>query len=204
MVYGDREGPNLLFSTGLFGTMPDYLYGDLLKELQKNMTILTINGPIFSKDVVDLTNLLKVDDISYLAHSSFDYDILECGVIKNAVLVDPICIPKITMNPFLKVEMASVALDYPCSVIKSEKLYKSSLDLPSWQELDIDGDVTYEMYCDVGHPDILDDFWANLAKITNLWGTADWNFGTAENAFQIRKEYRSYIVQMCKTRLLKQ
>ena len=194
------NGPPVLFSTGLFGTMPSQFYNEVINKLRKNITVVTIDGilPITPKDVVELTDALKVDRISYVSHSSFNSGILETGKLNSAVLLDPIVIPQFNINGF---NTESVDVDYPVLVIKSEKLYQSKLDLPSWQELEINGNVNNEIYDDVGHPDILDDMWANVAKSTQLWGTAQgdimpfnqWKFDNTNTIPKIRREYREYV-----------
>tara|TARA_B100000780_G_scaffold203969_1_gene144825 strand:+ start:6253 stop:7158 length:906 start_codon:yes stop_codon:yes gene_type:complete len=201
------RGPPVLFSTGLFGTMPAQFYTEIIKYLKHNLTIVTIDGamPITPKDVVDLADSLKVDQIAYIGHSSFNPEILETGRINNAVLIDPIVLPNLDVNGILSgglnnIEGRSITIDYPVLIIKSEKLYQSKLDLPTWQELEINGDVEVEIYDGVGHPDILDDQWANIAKNTELWGTAqgksvsfkDWKLDNKNTVPAIRKEYRNY------------
>ena len=202
------RGPPVLFSTGLFGTMPTQFYNEIIKNLKHNLTIVTIDGamPITPKVIVDLADSLKVDQIAYIGHSSFNPEILETGRINNAVLIDPIVLPNLDVNGILSgglnnIDGRSVTIDYPVVIIKSEKLYQSKLDLPTWQELEINGDVEVETYDGVGHPDILDDQWANLAKNTELWGTAqgksvpfkDWKLDNKNNVPAIRKEYREYV-----------
>ena len=38
------SGPPVVFSSGLFGTMPRELYGEFISNLKKNVTILSINN----------------------------------------------------------------------------------------------------------------------------------------------------------------
>ena len=174
------SGPPVLFSTGLYGSMPQQMYNELIKNLKKNVTIATINGilPITPNDIDDLTDCLKVDTISYVSHSSFNPKILESDKINNAILIDPIIIPNLDIitllnSGFNALDNSDINVDYPVVIIKSKKLYESKLNLPTWQELKINGDfVEFDTYDGVGHPDILDDSWANFAKSLNLWGTA--------------------------------
>ncbi len=202
------KGPPVLFSTGLFGTMPQQFYNNLISQLKKEVTVITFNGimPITPDDVSLLTDELKVDSIMYASHSSFNPDILELKNINTAVLVDPIVIPNLDINGFISggfnsLDGRTVEVDYPVSIIKAEKLYQSSLELPTWQELEIKGDVQSEVYDGVGHPDILDDTWANIAVSTKLWGVAkgdkvpfnEWKYDSKNTVPEIRKEYRNYI-----------
>lgn len=202
------RGPPVLFSTGLFGTMPQQFYNELIKSLKHNVTIVTFDGvmPIMPKDITDLADSLKVDTITYAGHSSFNPDLLETDRINNALLIDPIVIPYFDVNGILSgglnnIDGRTITLDYPVVVIKSEKLYQSKLDLPTWQELQINGNVKNEIYDGVGHPDLLDDTWANIAKNTNLWGSAqgetmnfkEWKYDNKNTVPSIRKEYRQYV-----------
>jgi len=202
------RGPPVLFSTGLFGTMPEQFYTQLIKNMKHNVTIVTLDGimPIMPKDITDLADSLKVDSITYAGHSSFNPVLLETDRINNALLIDPIVIPEFDINGILSgglnnIETTSISVNYPVIVIKSEKLYQSKLDLPTWQELEINGNVQSEIFNGVGHPDILDDTWANLAKSTELWGTAqgetvgfkEWKYDNKNTIPSIRKEYRQYV-----------
>ena len=202
------NGPPVLFSTGIFGTVPQQFYNQFIKSLKHNVTVVTIDGllPIAPSDINDLADSLKVDSLAYVGHSSFEPTLLETNRINNAVLIDPIVIPEINMNTIFtngidNIDPRSVSVSYPVIIIKSEKLYKSKLNLPTWQELTINGNVKSEIYNGVGHPDILDDTWANIAKSTNLWGTAQgeivnfrqWKYDNTNTIPSIRKEYRDYV-----------
>ena len=130
------RGPPVLFSTGLFGTMPQQFYNELIKSLKHNVTVVTLDGamPITPKDITDLADSLKVDSLTYVGHSSFNPDLLETDRINNALLIDPIVIPALDINGVLSgglnnIDGRTITLDYPVVVIKSEKLYQSKLDL---------------------------------------------------------------------------
>jgi hypothetical protein len=202
------RGPPVLFSTGLFGTMPQQFYNEVIKNLKHNVTIVTFDGmmPIMPKDITDLADSLKVDSLTYVGHSSFNPALLESDRINNALLIDPIVIPSLDVNGILSgglnnIEGRVINVDYPVVIIKSEKLYQSKLDLPTWQELQINGNVKNEIFDGVGHPDLLDDTWANVARNTDLWGAAqgetmsfkEWKYDNKNTVPSIRKEYRQYV-----------
>ena len=76
-----------------------------------------------------------------------------------------------------------------------------SKTLPQWQDPDFRctiEDITYE---DVGHPDILDNTWANIAKNIGLWEMAEtekmdfknWKFKVNTEIPKMRKKYRKFI-----------
>jgi hypothetical protein len=193
------KGPPLLFSTGLYGTMPRRFYNKLLNDLKKNVTIVTINNfNIMQPDDIDnIVDKLRVDSIAYLSHSSFNPEVLENDKINSAVLLDPICLPKIN---FVGITRPHANIDYPVLIIRSEKLYNTKNPLPDWQEIEIETSqtITDEIYRDVGHPDILDDFWADIAKNFGFWSMAeqdimefkDWRTNLKTDIPMIRKQYR--------------
>tara|TARA_B100001093_G_C26844221_1_gene1021991 strand:+ start:2856 stop:3581 length:726 start_codon:yes stop_codon:yes gene_type:complete len=191
------NGPPVLFSTGLYGTMPRFFYNEFVSDLKKNFTIVTIEGldPIKPQDIDDVADAIKTDTLAYISHSSFEPEILESKRINTAIMLDPISIPKVSFNG---VEQHSVSFDYPALVIKAGKLYDAKAPLPEWQNIEMNGDVKYETYEDVGHPDILDDNWANIAKQIGLWEMVegemmsfkDWKLNGKNSIPQIRKQYR--------------
>lgn len=199
------NGPPVLFHTGLFGSMPNLLYNDLINNIKKNVTLISFkdNFPITVNDIEDVANSLSVKSIGFISHSSFNIDILNSDKINSAVLCDPIVIPEFSVNGLLP---KSVQTKAPIYIIKAEKTYDSKIELPSYQIPEIIGNCTYEIYNNVGHLDLLDDVWANLGKKTNFWeGTKgpltdfkNWKFdknsiGKSYLNKENRKKYRNHI-----------
>ena len=195
------KGPPLFFSTGLFGTMPNFLYSNFLNKLKKKFTIITIDGifPVTNQDITDIVEELAVDSISYMSHSSFNYNILENDKINNAIIIDPITLPKININGISK---RIIKVKYPIISIKASKLYNAEVPLPDWQNPKIIGNITSYLYGNIGHPDILDNRWANLAKKYGFWESSDgkifnyknWSYEKNNNNInQIRMDYRNFI-----------
>ena len=194
------QGPPFLFSTGLFGTMPSLFYGDFLNLLKKNITIVTIDGfsPITEDTIGEVCQALNVDKIGYLGHSSFFPEVLNNNVFEKAILLDPINLPWISFDGLSN---TIINVNYPIFIVKSGKLYCGSKTLPEWQDPEfkcVIEDITYD---DVGHPDILDDFWANIAKPIGIWEMAEgekmnysnWKFNVNTEIPKIRKNYRKAI-----------
>lgn len=204
------RGPPVLFSTGLFGTMPRFLYNDFLSNLEKKCTIITFNdySPLNSDDIDDVVNKICVDKIGYISHSSFNYNILENDKIKSAALLDPICLPEINLNGASK---RTINLNYPILTIKASKLYDADFSLPDWQDPNFQGkNITNIVYKNVGHPDILNDQWANLAKNYGFWDSTNgeiikfdyWNYKD-NNIKKIRNKYRKIIAYKIQKFILK-
>tara|TARA_Y100000389_G_scaffold158242_1_gene159609 strand:- start:63 stop:791 length:729 start_codon:yes stop_codon:yes gene_type:complete len=199
-LYG--KGPPVLISTGLYDAMPLFLYRELVESIKHNFTIVNVEDVISvqnSDDVSDVVNALKSDKISIISHSSFNPSLLSSDKIEKIVLLDPITIPSVS---FSGVQRDNIKLDYPTLVIKAEKLYRGEKTLPKIQQPEIGGaNVTHEIYLNVGHPDILDDIWANFAKTIGIWEMVDdkpveyktWRYNYGKNISVVRKRYRKYV-----------
>lgn len=200
-------GPPVIFSSGLFNTMPRFLYNDLVNKLKHNVTVVTITdfSPLTKSDVNDIANSLNVNQVSYISHSSFNPEVLESDKINKAILVDPICLPQVNVGTFSQIDVDRVNIDvkFPVMIFKAEKLYEGVKTLPEWQDPEINGIVYSETVENVGHPDLLDDAWAEVAKTLGFWDTAhgdkmdfkDWKFIKNNNVKEIRKNYRDYVAE---------
>ena len=196
------QGPPFLFSTGLFGTMPSAFYSDFINYLKKNITIVSIDGfnPITEETIDEVCNALNVDKIGYLGHSSFFPEVLNNNNIEKAILLDPINLPWIN---FQGLSNSIINVKYPILVIRAGKLYRGSKTLPDWQDPDFRCEVETLVYDDVGHPDILDNTWANIANTIGIWEMAEgekmnysnWKFNVKTEIPKIRKTYRKAIAQ---------
>lgn len=197
-------GPPVLFSTGLFGTMPHFFYSNFIKDLKKNFSIIEVSGykPIIKQDIYDIVNALSVTSIGYISHSSFNPEVLETDKINSALLIDPICVPSLSPSGF---QTRDIYVKYPIQIYYAEKLLITETPLPEWQKPNFYGDIKNEIVKDVGHPDILDNFWADFAKRLNLWGTAEnklidfnkWTYSNSNTIKATRMEYRKNIANYC-------
>lgn len=203
------KGPPLLFSTGLFGSMPNFLYNNIQNKLAKNFTLL-LNidyKPIEYSDIDNIVDKLEVDYISLFAHSSMDNKILESDKLNKIIVCDPITIPTINLDGLSNKKIRSKA---QILSIKAEKLYNSDLTLPQYQDPIFLNNKLYSetIYLEVGHPDILDNTWADLAIFSTLWKGAsadkkinkfnEWKYKKQKNRnneiYKKREEYRKFVV----------
>ncbi len=205
------NGPPILFSSGLYDAMPNFLYSNFLNNLKKNFTIISVNNilPINSKHQIDdIADSLNVDKISYLSHSSFFPNILNSDKINKAIFLDPIIIPGIGNN---NIGTCIIDNNFPVLVIKAEKLYQGNSRLPNIQNPFFQGEIYEEYYNHVGHPDILDDIWSDLAKQFGLWEMTEnsimnystWKYNNKNDIYNIRKKYRKNLSSKCSEFLLK-
>lgn len=93
---------NVIFSSGLYGSMPPAMYTDFLGALRKrNIHVLTVEYP----GVVNVASVERVcrewtkknggtGRFGLLAHSSFDEGLLRLPCIRSAMLCDPVTLPR--------------------------------------------------------------------------------------------------------------
>ena len=198
------SGPPVVFSTGLFGTMPGFFYSDLFRLMKQNVTLVTLDGRVTSQnDIKRVANALGVSDVGLMTHSSFDASVLGSPYIRSAVLCDPIVVPSMVGIPLASSEPfapTSVDASYPVLAIRAERAYDAkTVDtvIPdfleprpkdggaNWRVVTIDG---------VGHADMLDDTWAGIGAKLIPWI----NGPSAPTA-----EFRAWSPEMAKPAALK-
>jgi len=201
------SGPPILFSTGLFGTIPSFLYSNFKKELSKNCTLITIDDfrPVNRQLIDSVSDELSVERIGFLAHSLFDKNILESNRIQNAVLLDPITIPTVG---FMTLQQHEIHSECPTLVIRSNK--RSNVkSIPIYLKPNIPCEESSYSY--VSSFDLFDDVWANLALNfgSSTVGTSEkkknfenWKFDKGTKRVN-RKLYRKHIASVANTFILK-
>lgn len=167
------NGPPVLFSTGLFSKATWRMYSNLINQLKNNVTIITLPD-IDKYDIDRVADAIAVDKIGLMAHSSLNPEILSSSRLQGAVLIDPIKLPLIP----------DVTANSPVSIIKAGLLYQT---LPEFNQINIHGATEYT-YENVGHTDLLDDSWANIATSTGFWKTTFPEYGSFDAWQKISKE----------------
>ena len=196
------NGPPIVFSTGLFGIMPRNIYSELINKLKKNITIISFNdfSTISKNDIEDVTNSIMVDKIGFISHSSFDINILKSKKINNVVLYDPIVNPQLNFNGLTQ---QSINNDYPVLIIRANKAYDTKVPIPDFLNPNIMNNYEDIIYDDMGHIDILNDFWADIAKKYGFWDSTNsniisfnkWKKIPKSNLKIKRNKYRKFIVE---------
>ena len=155
------RGPPVVFSSGLFGTSTWRMYSTLLGLLQGNVTIAAVPGPVAAGDVQELADAIGVDRVGFLSHSAFDPDILSSPCVTRAVVCDPIALPL----------LRSPRAACPTLVVRAGLLFDDER-LPEFNRMRVEGEpVSAAVYDDVGHTDLLDDWWAEIAARSGIWRT---------------------------------
>lgn len=162
------NGPPVLFSSGLYGMAPHFAYSDFLNMLRQEFTILRTNRPIKKADVDEIATTIGVDNLGLVTHSSIWKDVLDSDRIHRSVLLDPNVLPRDI--GFEGIKATTCALSHPSLVIRSSKTYDDETPfIPTAFKLLIDNaEIISEE--DVGHSDILNDFWADATEKIGLHG----------------------------------
>jgi hypothetical protein len=203
------KGPPVVFSSGLFGLMPRRLYGDLFKKMTKDVTFVVLNdvAPVTSDIVDDIADTLAVERVGFFSHSSIDGNILKNDRVHMAVICDPVMIPSVEMPTMQGMEFKSPSIDnkFPVLVIKAEKAYDPSVSTPIPEFLGprFENEQREIIATDVGHADLLDDFWAELGTklipfmkgvVSKVVPFSDWSpVKNENNAKAIRAVYRTNV-----------
>lgn len=200
------KGPPVVLSSGLYGTMPSFMYNSFVDTLKKNMTVILPSGkPILTDTIDEIAEQLNVNRMAFISHSSFDYTILNNPRIHRAVCLDPVSIPRVELSPL-------VYSDRTIQPSVDTMVFESSLSqtmnevpfIPKGFNLNIETDRNIPCN-NVGHADILDDFWADTAERMGIKGMMSTQIGAPQtfeswkyekndaNAQKSRRDYRQKV-----------
>ena len=165
-LYG--SGPPVVFSSGLFNSMPSWLYTEIFDHMKQNVTLVVAPPFLNDKRIDDIADALGAESVGFFSHSSINPSVLTSTRLSRAVLCDPITLPELTTAGMTSSVIQSSC---PILILRARKAYDAKIPIPEINSPVIEGDCTYDIIDNVGHPDILDDKWANMAEQTNLWPT---------------------------------
>lgn len=194
-------GPPVVFSSGLFGTMPRQLYTELFRHLSSDVTLAVAErvGPVTAATVEEIADALAVERIAFLSHSSIDSVILDSSRVQSAVLCDPVVLPNVDWTRGGLVAPESTP-DFPVRVLRAERAYAPETGIPEMISPSIqDGVVSERTFAAMGHADLLDDTWAELGRQALPWmkgatppltSFGDWSLDARRKASELRADYR--------------
>lgn len=207
------KGPPVVFSSGLFGTMPRRIYTQLFESLTQNMTIVVLNeaSPVRADTVESIAESLRVDQVGFLSHSSIDLGILESERVRSAVLCDPVALPRLEV-PGFQLKPPEVHREVPCLVLRASKAYEDSdVPLPEYLMPTFPpGMVTEKVIHGVGHADLLDNPWAEIGTRALPWMRgvvpdsktySEWDYEPRAGA-HVRDKYRRKVASLAAEHLL--
>jgi hypothetical protein len=168
----------VVFSGGLYGLMPGWLYSELLGLLADGgrRRVVLPPRPCRAADVERIARTLG-QTVDFVSHSSFDYGVLDTPWVRRAVLLDPAAIP-----PSLAFDDRVVHARMPVRVLAARRAVEGPAPfLLRGFRVQVRGPaVASRSFDGAGHADVLDDAWAD-------WGAA---VGIASAGAHARGPYR--------------
>lgn len=145
----------LVFSTGLFSSMPLFMYSELVGRLEARYDVVHLGFPASAGRLEALCERLNCTQVPLLIHSSFDRGLLRSPAVSRAVLVDPAVVPSRDGWPR---ELP------PLTVIRTDG-YDSFVPRPFRPQLGAE-----EARSAAGHADLLDAAYAEWGQRLGMYG----------------------------------
>ena len=157
----------VLFSTGLYGIIPSFVYTNVLDSLRSNNANV-INAPkVLTRRVFEeICDQYEVDKLPLMTHSSFDVGILKSHRLEKALLLDPAVLPAFGVSGLVPTTITPRA---PTNVVCS-KFYGSFVK-PAFQPK-IEG-ANYINLEYGGHSDMLDGMWPWVVSTIGIESDSD-------------------------------
>ena len=180
----DGSGPPVVFSGGLHGMLGRDVYKSFLSGISTEFTIVTNVGSraIRKSDVEDIADRLNVSRVGFVAHSSFDTDILGSDRVFRSALVGPNAVPELCGVP-IRPRRRRVKCRHPV-LVASNRVPDGALAESVFNMFMIDftdGNTTRRQYTCADHWDLMDDPWASFAgRVTGSRGGGDRGLGSGE------------------------
>lgn len=165
LIHGN--GPHVLFSSGLYGIMPHEMYSNFLKPLKKNNSLILSQSfrPVIKEYVEEFCFKNNINELKYIAHSSFDHRILSMDICKQAYLIDPISLPTNIFNNRI------VRTNIPVNIIKCKYSYlnwnEKPFILPGFETHFYGNNINVNVI-ESGHVDILNDEWSCIGSVLGI------------------------------------
>ena len=169
-VSAKGKGPPVAFSTGLYNTMPSFLYGRLLSELRKNLTVVTLDASWTPPLLDEACSRLGVARVGLMTHSSFDARLLESPRLQAAVVCDPVSLPRLGGEALLSPSLVHASC--PVLDLRAGEVYEEEgTGIPSYlSPLLADEEAYSRVVLDgFGHADLLDDVYAEAGTRALPW-----------------------------------
>ena len=198
-----KQGPPVLFQTGLFGTIPRFMYGEFTRELEKYFTMIYSDEKLLNDNGVNIiADAIGAEKIGLVTHSSLMPSLLTSDRIARSVLLDPVIFPA-GFNPLGEgMYSTQISGQAPTRILRAGR--STNRFIPESFEVDLNNAevVTFES---AGHSDVLDDIYADTASKIGILGLAEgssqmYTFDAwkttpkSANIKNIRKKYRAELV----------
>ena len=146
----------VVFSSGLYGTIPKFAYNNLFQNL-KNVSVVNSEFPLNKRNFEALCDIYEQDKMPIISHSSLDTDILNSHRLQKALLFDPATLPEISKSGLIQKTVHPRA---PVNIVLT-KFYASFVKTPFQPNVENAHTIQLDYG---GHSDLLDGMWPLLAE----------------------------------------
>ena len=152
----------VIFSSGMYNTMPNWMYTDLLSDIKQNRTIVDTRGaPLTKRHFEELCDEQGFEKLPLICHSSFDPSVLQSFRVDKVLLIDPATMPAISLTGLVPMTITPRA---SVQIVRSA-MYASFVKA-AFQPNIIGASVLQH---DIGgHSDILDGMWPSVASAIGI------------------------------------
>jgi hypothetical protein len=152
----------VVFSSGLYSTMPSAVYSDLLASVRsQGASVIDAPTMLTKRGFEDICDEHDVDRLPLITHSSFDARILDSRRIERALLLDPVALPSLGVSGIVAPTISPRA---PTCAIYS-KLYGSFVKPAFRPNLQGADEIQLQFG---GHSDLLDGMWPWVASMIGI------------------------------------
>jgi hypothetical protein len=169
--------PPIIFSSGLFSSIPDAFYANVLNDIRENYTVVKAPIACSRRTYDEMCDTLGEDKVPLVAHSSLNLDVLKSHRIKSAFLIDPASAPTLSVSG---IEQPAMECRFPVKVVQS-RLYASFVPSALQPRFNL---AVCEEFEGAGHSDVLDTPWAAAGEFLGIPSEA-----------MMRVAYRDFIKQ---------
>lgn len=197
-VYEARNAKtSMIFFTGLFNQMPNFIYSDLLKSLSREgITCYSVQDSVDAKVYSFIESNTKTSTPVVAAHSSGSVPALELASIapiEKIILFDPVGLPSIPPQQYnLKratdVMFVNAELSYEWRGLSDIPFIPSTFSITE-KDLNTPANISCVSSKDHGHGDILNNFWADVSASTGIIR------GHEERDERVNQNYRDWIIE---------
>ena len=144
----------VVFSSGLYGTIPKFAYSNLFKNIN---VVVNSEFPLNKRKFEELCDKCEQDTMPLIAHSSIDPDILNSHRLEKALLFDPATLPLLSTSGLIPTTVHPRA---PINIILT-KFYDSFVKKPFQPNIENANTIQLDYG---GHSDLLDGMWPWVAE----------------------------------------
>lgn len=196
-VVGNR-GPPVVFQTGLFGTIPRFMYREFTDALEERLTLVHPQRSVLGgEELEQIADAIGVEKVGLISHSSVAPSLITSPRVERSVLLDPVIFPA-GFNPFGDGLLARrVRGSAPTRILRAGR--STNRFIPESFEVDV-AEAEVVVFDEAGHSDVLNDMYADAGSRMGIVGLAErglelapfWEWSLGPKRADVRSRRRDY------------